>query len=584
MDKLDDFRVLGLSESTLKALDEKGFETPTPIQALAIPALLNGDRDVIGQAQTGTGKTAAFGLPILERVQPGRGVQALVLVPTRELAIQVTEEMASFKGDKKLFIISIYGGQSISEQLRRLKKGVEVVVGTPGRVLDHLGRGSLVLDDLQYVILDEADEMLNMGFVDDIEEILQHAPEERRMLLFSATMPSRIAKLANRYMKEPELLKVESKQITADLTDQIYFELRDSDRFDALTRIIDVEPDFYGLVFCRTKNQVDEITSKLIERGYDSDGLHGDISQALREKVLRKFRNRHINVLVATDVAARGIDINDLTHVINYSLPQDPESYVHRIGRTGRAGKQGTAITFITPSEYRQFVAMQRNVNMKIRKEILPTANDVINIKKTRIKTSLEEIVENETYMEYLGMAEDIIAQNGPDIALAALLKLAFKDELDENSYSEIRTVSVDTKGKARLFIALGKLDGYNSKKIVELLKDKANIPDSMIDDVKVMDAFSFVTIPFKEAERTLEILNAMRRGSGRPLAEIAGDSRGGGRGDRGGRGDYRGGGRDRDRAPRGERRSSDRGDRGGFGDRPRRDRDRDRDRPRRSR
>ncbi|WP_081981698.1 DEAD/DEAH box helicase [Alistipes sp. ZOR0009] len=584
MDKLDDFRVLGLSESTLKALDEKGFETPTPIQALAIPALLNGDRDVIGQAQTGTGKTAAFGLPILERVQPGRGVQALVLVPTRELAIQVTEEMASFKGDKKLFIISIYGGQSISEQLRRLKKGVEVVVGTPGRVLDHLGRGSLVLDDLQYVILDEADEMLNMGFVDDIEEILQHAPEERRMLLFSATMPSRIAKLANRYMKEPELLKVESKQITADLTDQIYFELRDSDRFDALTRIIDVEPDFYGLVFCRTKNQVDEITSKLIERGYDSDGLHGDISQALREKVLRKFRNRHINVLVATDVAARGIDINDLTHVINYSLPQDPESYVHRIGRTGRAGKQGTAITFITPSEYRQFVAMQRNVNMKIRKEILPTANDVINIKKTRIKTSLEEIVENETYMEYLGMAEDIIAQNGPDIALAALLKLAFKDELDENSYSEIRTVSVDTKGKARLFIALGKLDGYNSKKIVELLKDKANIPDSMIDDVKVMDAFSFVTIPFKEAEHTLEILNAMRRGGGRPLAEIAGDSRGGGRGDRGGRGDYRGGGRDRDRAPRGERRSSDRGDRGGFGDRPRRDRDRDRDRPRRSR
>ena len=584
MDKLDDFRVLGLSESTLKALDEKGFETPTPIQALAIPALLNGDRDVIGQAQTGTGKTAAFGLPILERVQPGRGVQALVLVPTRELAIQVTEEMASFKGDKKLFIISIYGGQSISEQLRRLKKGVEVVVGTPGRVLDHLGRGSLVLDNLQYVILDEADEMLNMGFVDDIEEILQHAPEERRMLLFSATMPSRIAKLANRYMKEPELLKVESKQITADLTDQIYFELRDSDRFDALTRIIDVEPDFYGLVFCRTKNQVDEITSKLIERGYDSDGLHGDISQALREKVLRKFRNRHINVLVATDVAARGIDINDLTHVINYSLPQDPESYVHRIGRTGRAGKQGTAITFITPSEYRQFVAMQRNVNMKIRKEILPTANDVINIKKTRIKTSLEEIVENETYMEYLGMAEDIIAQNGPDIALAALLKLAFKDELDENSYSEIRTVSVDTKGKARLFIALGKLDGYNSKKIVELLKDKANIPDSMIDDVKVMDAFSFVTIPFKEAERTLEILNAMRRGGGRPLAEIAGDSKGGGRGDRGGRGDYRGGGRDRDRAPRGERRSSDRSDRGGFGDRPRRDRDRDRDRPRRSR
>lgn len=576
MDKLEEFRVLGLSESTLKALDEKGFETPTPIQALAIPALLNGERDVIGQAQTGTGKTAAFGLPILERVQPGKGVQALVLVPTRELAIQVTEEIASFKGDKRLFIISIYGGQSISEQLRRLKKGVEVVVGTPGRVLDHLGRGSLVLNDLQYVILDEADEMLNMGFVDDIEEILQHAPEQRRMLLFSATMPPRIAKLAKRYMKEPELLKVETQQVTADLTDQIYFELRDSDRFDALTRIIDVEADFYGVVFCRTKNQVDEITTRLNERGYDADGLHGDISQALREKILRKFRNKQVNVLVATDVAARGIDISDLTHVINYSLPQDPESYVHRIGRTGRAGKQGTAITFITPSEYRQFVAMQRNVNVKIRKEVIPSAHDVINIKKGRIKTDLVEIVENETYMDYLGMAEDIIAQNGPDIALAALLKLAFKDELDEGSYSEIRTVSVDTKGKARLFIALGKFDGYNPKKIVELLKEKANLPDTMIDDVKVMDAFSFVTIPFREAERTLEVLNSMRRGGGRPLAEIAGDgNKGGGREHRGG-GGFRD--RDSDRGPRGDRRS----DRGGYReDRPRRDRDRDRSRRR---
>ena len=577
MDKLDEFRVLGLSESTLKALDEKGFETPTPIQALAIPALLNGERDVIGQAQTGTGKTAAFGLPILERVESGKGVQALVLVPTRELAIQVTDEMSSFKGNKKLSIISIYGGQSISEQLRRLKKGVEVVVGTPGRVLDHLGRGSLILDNLKYVILDEADEMLNMGFVDDIEEILQHAPEERRMLLFSATMPQRIAKLAKHYMKDPELLKVENKQLTADLTDQIYFELRDSDRFDALTRIVDVEPDFYGLVFCRTKNQVDEVTQKLIERGYDADGLHGDISQALREKILRKFRNKHINVLVATDVAARGIDINELTHVINYSLPQDPESYVHRIGRTGRAGKEGTAITFITPSEYRQFVAMQRNVHVNIRKEKLPSANDVIKIKKNRIKTSLEEIVENETYKDYLGMAEDIVAANGPEIALAALLKLAFKDELDESSYSEIRTVSVDTKGKARLFIALGKFDGYNPRKIVDLLKDKANLPDAVIDDVKVMDAFSFVTIPFKEAERTLEVLNTMRRGGGRPLAEIAGDgTKEGGRGGHGGRGG--------DRGSRGDRGFRDRGERGDRTDRPRRDRggdrggDRDRD------
>ena len=278
MENYNEFISLGLSEKTNEVIRKKGFEKPTPIQALAIPVLVNSESDVIGLAQTGTGKTAAYGLPIVDKIEEGVGyVQAIILVPTRELALQVTEEMNSFKGSRRLQIISVYGGQSISEQLRRLKQGVEIVVGTPGRILDHLSRGSLKLDRVKWVVLDEADEMLNMGFVEDIESILSHAPEERRTLLFSATMPDRIARLSKKYMKSPQRLEIERQQMTTNLTDQIYFEVHESNRFDALTRIIDIEPEFYGLVFCRTRVAVDELVARLIEHGYAADGLHGEV-------------------------------------------------------------------------------------------------------------------------------------------------------------------------------------------------------------------------------------------------------------------------------------------------------------------
>lgn len=533
---LEEFRALGLSEGILEAVARKGFETPSAIQSLTIPHLLGTDKDIIAQAQTGTGKTAAFGLPLIQMLEARRTIpQALVLVPTRELALQVTGEIQSFN-TSGLAIAPIYGGASIEEQLRRLKKGIDIVVGTPGRILDHIRRRTLNLSEISFLVLDEADEMLNMGFIEDIEAIMQEMVAEKRVLLFSATMPDRIAALARNYMNEPDVLKVETKNITTDLTNQIYFEVREGDKFDALTRIIDVEPEFYGIVFSRTKVGTDEITTKLIERGYSAEGLHGDISQAQREKILGKFKKKLTNILVATDVAARGIDVGSLTHVINYSLPQDSDSYVHRIGRTGRAGQQGTAITFISPSEMRQFGFLKRDIKVDIKLEKLPTPADVIATKRNKIKEELYGIVESENYLECEGMAAELLELYSPEVALGALLRLAFKNELSESNYPEIRSINVDRKGKARIFIAVGGKDGYDPRKIVKMLKQDCNLRDHEIDDVKVMDDFSFVTVPFDSANRVVKALN-MRSG-GRPLAEIAKDGtlsrKGGGSSDSG--------------------------------------------------
>lgn len=524
MTQLDEFTALGLGEKTLPAIKAKGFETPSPIQKLTIPVLLDEDKhnDIIAQAQTGTGKTAAFGLPVLERLTPKKGpVQGLILVPTRELALQVTEELLSFNKYSKLVITAIYGGASMSEQLRRLGKGVDIVVGTPGRILDHLRRGTLNLKELQYLILDEADEMLNMGFIDDVEAILAESNDYRRILLFSATMPARIVELSKRYMKDVEVLRVPSQEMTTDLTDQIYFEVRDSDKFDALTRIIDVEPEFYGIVFCRTKVAVDELVTRLTQRGYAAEGLHGDVSQAQREKILRKFRDKAVNILVATDVAARGIDVSNLSHVINYSLPQDSESYVHRIGRTGRAGNQGAAITFISGAELRRFNWMMRDIKADIKRETLPSPQDIVAMKRAKIKDDLQEIVANESYGDYADIAAELLESYAPDVALGALLRLAFRSELDQSNYPEIRSFSVDRKGKARLFLALGGRDGYTARRIVEMLKRKCGLRDKNIDDVRVFENYSLVSVPFSDAEAVVGQLNAS--GGRRRIAKIDG-------------------------------------------------------------
>ncbi len=520
------FEDLGLSEATLKTLKRKGFEEPTPIQERTIPAILEGEKDIVGQAQTGTGKTAAFGLPILERLpEKSKSVQVLVLTPTRELAIQVAEEIYSLKGKKKLSVIPVYGGQSIDLQLRSLKKGVDVVVGTPGRFLDHLNRRTLKLENISYLVLDEADEMLNMGFLEDVQEIMKSTPAEKRTMLFSATMPPEIMHIAKKHMREYDVFKATKGELTGQQTDQIYFEVSQADRFEALCRIVDMEEEFYGLVFCRTKIDVDAVSGHLIERGYEADGLHGDMSQSHREKILDKLKKRRLNILVATDVAARGIDVQDLTHVINYSLPQDPESYVHRIGRTGRAGKEGIAITFITPVEYRKLQFIQRGAKTDIRKARLPKVKDVIRTKKKRIKADLEDIAQSSPQSGYLEMSRELLESHEPENILAALLQYSFQGELDEGSYTEIADAVVDKKGKTRLFVKQGQMDGLTRNKLAKLIEDKCNIRSSKIKDIHILDKFSFVTLPFHEAEILLEYFKKRKKGSG-PLITKAKMSR----------------------------------------------------------
>ncbi len=524
MSNLEKFAELGLSEKSLLAISKKGFEEPSPIQKLTIPLLLKNEKDIVGQAQTGTGKTAAFGLPIMDKITEGIGkVQALVLAPTRELAVQVAEEINSFRGGRRIAVLPIYGGQSYDQQLRGLRKGVEIVVGTPGRVIDHLNRGTLKLDDLKFMILDEADEMLNMGFIDDIELVLSKTPEDKRVMLFSATMPKRIIQLAEKYMGEYEVIKIQTKQLTVDLTDQIYFEVRASDKFEALCRIIDVEKEFYALVFCRTKLKVDHVAGALIDRGYDAAALHGDISQAQRERILESFKNKRVNILVATDVAARGIDINNLTHVLNYSIPQDPESYVHRIGRTGRAGKQGTAITFITPSEYRKLMMIQHVSKSDIRKESLPKVKDLIKLKRERIIEEIDKIVAAGGLEENMHIANELLAKYPGDQVISALLMHAYKDEFSPEKYTEIfepvRKQKADYKrhsentpdieGITRLFIALGRKDDMNPKKLVNLIQNEAMVEARLIRDVQIYDNFSFANVPFAEAE---QIIKTFRR------------------------------------------------------------------------
>ena len=523
VNKLEGFAALGLSEKTIKALAKKGFEEPSPIQALTIPVLLKGEKDVVGQAQTGTGKTAAFGLPILEMIDKSNGnVRAIVLAPTRELAIQVAEEINSFANGRKLKIVPVYGGQSIELQIRQLKKGVDIVVGTPGRVQDLIDRKVLKLDKLEYFILDEADEMLNMGFVEDIEKILESTNKDKRMLFFSATMPKEILKIAENHMrKDYEILKVEAKELTTNLTDQIYFEVKQKDKFEALCRIIDLEPDFYGIVFCRTKNDVNELTGKLNDRGYDAGELHGDITQKHREVTLNRFKARKLSILVATDVAARGIDVNDLTHVVNYAIPQEAESYVHRIGRTGRAGKEGTAITFMTPSEYKKLLQIKRITKTDIRKEKLPEIKDVILSRKHRIIENITNILQEGNLNGFLDMAKDLLKEGNPEEIVASLLKSAYEDVLDTSNYNEIEEATVDHTGKTRLFIALGRVDKITPKKLVEFIVKESNIDSNKIKGVEVYENFSFMSVPFAEAEVILEIFMKVRKGR-KPLVEKA--------------------------------------------------------------
>ena len=529
------FAELGLSTLTLEALENKWFETPSPIQEKVIPLLLAGDRDIIGQAHTGTWKTAAFGIPLIEKIVPKQWyVQALVLTPTRELAIQVAEEIQSFTTDKRLSVATIYGWQSYTIQNKKLKQWADIVVATPWRLIDHLQKKNLTLDNIQYFVLDEADEMLNMWFIDDIQLILSHASVEKTMLFFSATMPKEILTVAKKYMKDYEVVSVKSSQLTTNKTDQIYFEVNEQDRFEALCRIIDVEPDFFGIIFCRTKRDVEFLSSWLSKRWYDADALHGDVQQRQRETILKKMKSKRITALVATDVAARWIDVDNVSHVINYSLPQDPESYVHRVGRTGRAGKTWVAITFVSPWEYRRLLLVKKITKTDIRKEQIPDAEQIIAAKKGKIVQDVQWVLKEDIGDVYKTMTKELLEFWSAEDIVSGLLAIHYENELSERKYKDLSDVKITVGWKSRLFIALGRNAGYTPKSLVDYLIEKTGIQSRHIDDVRILDEFSFVTVPFEEAEMILHTFRS-EKSNGRSLVSKAKEKKRDGSGGRSG-------------------------------------------------
>ena len=571
---MEKFQALGLSENVLAALQKKGWETPSTIQEKTIPILLADEKDVVGQAQTGTGKTGAFGLPLIDKLDDkSKKVQALIMCPTRELAIQVAEEISSFKGEKRLWVQSVYGGANFGTQARAIEKGAQIIVGTPGRIRDHIERKTLKLDSVTHVVLDEADEMLNMGFEEEVREILKSVPQKKRMLLFSATMPAPILKIAKTFMGEYELIAVEKKELTIELVDQIYFEVRDHDRFEALCRIIDTEPEFYGIVFCRTKAETDNVADKLIDRGYDAEAIHGDVTQNQRELTLKKFKLRKVTVLVATDVAARGIDVNDLTHVVNYNLPQDPEAYVHRIGRTGRAGKHGTAISLVSSSEKRDLMFIQKIARAQIKREEVPGVDVVIETKKMKVKTDLMQVMEHKNANDYMSLALELLEDDRePAQVLSAILNYTFKDTLKESSYREIgKTNSQQSSlgnNQARLFVAKGHTSSMNAAKVIEFVANESGIDGTVIHDVRVYDNFSFITLPAEAAEQVLVVFSKNKRG-GKPLVTRAKERDGSGGGG-GGRNFGTGGFKSEGRSPKSEFRGEKKefgGERKSYGD-----------------
>jgi ATP-dependent RNA helicase DeaD len=442
----EDFR---LSQETLKSISELGFEEPTPIQVSAIPTLLSG-KDLVGQAQTGTGKTAAFAIPIAERCRKGRKPFAIILEPTRELAVQVAQEMYKIGKHKKISVLPVYGGTSIERQIKTLQRGVNIIVGTPGRVIDLINRKVLSLSEIKIVVLDEADEMLDMGFLDDIEIILKETPAERQTLLFSATIPQQIINIAKRYMTNPEKIHVNTRDIVIPEIRQLFYEVGEESRINALSRLLDVEDPELAIVFCHTKRDVDDVCMKLSQLGFNAGAIHGDFTQARRDEVMRKFRGGVLDILVATDVAARGLDIKNVSHVINYGIPQNPDSYVHRIGRTGRAGKSGIAITLITPREYKHLRLIERTARTVINRKKLPSRADVLKAREDNIARDIAGIIRENRHSAYLQTVKELSESFAfGDIAAAALCA-AFgqkKDASAEGGYIPEESVHLPVDG-----------------------------------------------------------------------------------------------------------------------------------------
>ena len=503
------FEELELSREVLKAVKEIGFEETTAIQSTAIPLIMEG-RDVIGQSQTGTGKTAAFGLPAIELSDPKkRCLQVLALCPTRELAVQACEEIGRFAKYKRgLSCVPIYGGQPIDRQIKALRQGAQIVIGTPGRVMDHIRRGTLKLDQVFMVILDEADEMLNMGFRDDIETILKDVPKERQTTLFSATMSKEIMGIAKRYQNKPELVKVVHQQLTVPSIEQYYIELPSSKRPEVLGRIIDLYDFHLSIVFCNTKRQVDELVSDLQFRGYLAEGLHGDMKQQTRTQVMDRFKKGRVDILVATDVAARGIDVDDVDAVFNYDIPQDIEYYVHRIGRTGRAGRSGQAFTFV--SGRRQMMELkdiQRYAKTRINRKPVPTLDELEELKTNKLISEIEQVIENGDLERYYGAIDQMTEgeMTSVDIA-AALMKMTLEKDNPKPEADEFADTGAEP-GMVRLFINIGKNHGVDPRHIVGAIAGESGLPGKAIGSIDIYDKYTFVEVPKENAKQVLKIM-----------------------------------------------------------------------------
>lgn len=550
------FEELGVRDDLLRGISEMGFETPMPVQEKVIPHLLEGDRDLVGLAQTGTGKTAAFGLPLIQRIDTSRRVpQALVLAPTRELCLQIAGDLADFaKYVPDLEILPVYGGSSIESQIRALRSGVQIIVATPGRLIDLINRGVVKLADVHTVVLDEADEMLNMGFVDSINDILSHVPDDRKMLMFSATMPPEVARIAQRFMHDPLEIVVGTRNEGAKNVRHIYYMVNARDKYLALKRIADNNPNIYAIIFCRTRRDTQEIADKLIADGYNADALHGDLSQQQRDIVMRKFRDRVITLLVATDVAARGLDVDDLTHVINYGLPDDTAVYTHRSGRTGRAGKTGVSIAIIHSREKGKLREIERIIGKKFERKEVPTPEHIIEKQLYNLADRLERVEVNDSEIDrYIpGVAKKLSWLSAEDL-LKRVLSLEFNRLLDyykdapkidfidekparkegkrgdkrgEPRSDKDKDRRTAERGMERVYVNLGKADGFFAGNLIDMLNK--NIPGQRVDvgRIDLLPNYSLFDVRKADARRVVAGLKGLEFFGKRVFSEIADPNR----------------------------------------------------------
>ncbi|MCD0466350.1 ATP-dependent helicase [Flavobacterium cupreum] len=563
---MNKFEQLGLNESLLKAILDLGFENPSEVQEKAIPLLLEKDTDMVALAQTGTGKTAAFGFPLIQKIDAdNRNTQALVLSPTRELCLQITNELKNYsKYEKGINVVAVYGGASITEQARDIKRGAQIIVATPGRMQDMINRGLVNIKNIDYCILDEADEMLNMGFYEDIVSILSDTPDEKSTWLFSATMPQEVARIAKQFMSDPVEITVGAKNSGSATVSHEFYLVNARDRYEALKRLADANPDIFSVVFCRTKRDTQAVAEKLIEDGYSAAALHGDLSQAQRDGVMKSFRGRQIQMLVATDVAARGIDVDNITHVVNYQLPDEIETYNHRSGRTGRAGKLGTSIVIVTKSELRKISSIERIIKQKFEEKTIPSGIEICEIQLLHLATKIKDTEVDHEIDNYLPAINNVLEGLSKEELIKKMVSVEFnrfiayyKKNRDISSQSGERRERSDSaeprefnnNGAVRYFVNIGSRDNFDWMSLKDYLKETLDLGRDDVFKVDVKEGFSFFNTDPEHTEKVMEVLNNVQLEGRRINVEISKND-GGGRRDHNGRS---GGGGGRSSAPRRE-------------------------------